>query len=56
MIIANSYSLSGDLYQFNFDDGVRLYPSSSIVLVRDESDYISVKTVGSYETILLVKA
>lgn len=55
MVYANSYSLNDGVYQFNFDDGYVLYPMSSVMLVRDESDLISVKYVANNETILLVR-
>lgn len=56
MVIANSYSMNGDLYQFNFDDGnIKLYPQSAVILIRDDSEYISVKLVANNETIILIK-
>lgn len=55
MVYANSYSLNNGVYQFNFDDGYVLMPLDSVIIVRDESDLISVKNVANNETILLVR-
>lgn len=55
MVYANSYSLNDGVYQFNFDDGYVLMPFDSVMIVRDDSDLISVKYVANNETILLVR-
>ena len=55
MNIANSYSLSGGVYTFNFDKGKQLYPETSIILVDDGSAFISVKNTATRKVIFLVR-
>ena len=54
-MIFNSYTNNDSYYEFVGDEGKMLIPSTDVVLVDDESGYISIKNTASRCTIGLLR-